>query len=363
MESENRVVQKQISVLVEGDGFNRILARESSVGQSSRIFYRHAEGVPFKWEMQPGTAKNPPEEDVIPPLSPPPSIQSSGLPLPQVDEPQESGSKPSKLWHNWKKMLKKSSQSNSSRFGDSDEEFASSVKNSGFSSSSLSSSSNGHISESSRVERDSLDGPFCCSPCNITAILDEGNTKIYYCRQHNTAFGLEEDGLILSRNLSRVSTVDQSGPLHTEVTSSGIPFKWEMHPGTSKTPPENEVILPPSPPPAMQSLALPWPTPPCTSGHEKTKSSKWSRVWFWIKSKKIIMQNEKVQEISFRYDHKMEFCRPEKEFDAFLSSSSSSSAHKRSWSWRLSKIRRGCFSWISRNNKAILVYATRKLKH
>ncbi|CAA3018971.1 Hypothetical predicted protein [Olea europaea subsp. europaea] len=355
METKNRVEQNQISVLLEGEGFNRILARESSVGQSSRMFYRHAEGVPFKWEMQPGTAKNPPEKDVIPPLSPPPLIQSLGLPLPQVDEPEEAGSKHSRIWHNWKKMLKKSSQNNSSSFGDSDEEFAAN---------SSSSSSNCHISESSRVGRELLDGPFCCSPWNITAALDEGNTKIYYCRTHKTTFALEEDGLIFSRILSRVSSVDQSGPLHsTEITSSGIPFKWEMQPGTPKNAPENDVIPPPSPPPAVQSLALPWPTPPCTCGEEKTKSSKWSRVWFWIKIKKMIKQNENVQELSFRYDHKMEFCKPDKEFDAFLRSSSSSSAHRTSWTLRLSKIRRDCLSWISRNNEAILVYATRKLKH
>lgn len=169
--------EKAVSVLDQGDEFcrNRILARKPSTGQSSRIFYRAAEGVPFKWEMQPGTAKNPQEEDVILPLCPSPLMQSLGLPLPNLDhdEPIEKTSRIRRL----KKMAMKRINSDiikkveiilgrrsklqeSSRFGDCNEEFM--VKDSSFSTYSSFSSSFNVVDN---------DGPFCCSPWNVPAIL------------------------------------------------------------------------------------------------------------------------------------------------------------------------------------------------
>ncbi|KAA8535598.1 hypothetical protein F0562_030601 [Nyssa sinensis] len=91
MENRDSSTQEPVSVL-EGDGFyfDRILSRKSSPGHSSRIDYGRAEGVPFEWEKQPGTPKNPPEEEVIPPISPPPAVQSLALPKPSVNQPKGS---------------------------------------------------------------------------------------------------------------------------------------------------------------------------------------------------------------------------------------------------------------------------------
>ncbi|KAF2309454.1 hypothetical protein GH714_002692 [Hevea brasiliensis] len=81
-----------VSVL-HGDEFffNRVISRNPSVGCSSRVFYYRsgAEGVPFQWEMQPGTPKDPPKEEIIPPLSPPPAVLSLGLPKPCIGIDQE----------------------------------------------------------------------------------------------------------------------------------------------------------------------------------------------------------------------------------------------------------------------------------
>lgn len=181
--------QKPVSVLVD-DRFcaGRILAREVSVGQSSRIFYRAAEGVPFAWEMLPGTPKNPQDEGALPPLSPPPQMQGLGLPLPNFDdvedEPKATFAKTLRI-SSLKKLVKKgirveilsrrkgSKRRESSRFEDSDGEFVASVKDSSFSSysSSLTFSPNRQILDSSRLPGDTPDGPFCCSPWNISVLL------------------------------------------------------------------------------------------------------------------------------------------------------------------------------------------------
>lgn len=170
--------QKAVSVL-EGDGssMRRILGREPSVGQSSRVFYRSAEGIPFKWEMQPGTPIHPQQEDEIPAVCPSPLMRSMGLPLPNLDRDdphQESSSKMSKIW-SLRKMVKKriitsdiskklemligrsGKQQESSRFGDS----------------SFCSNSSSDSSFSSHHDRvaDLDGGPFCCSPWNVPAIL------------------------------------------------------------------------------------------------------------------------------------------------------------------------------------------------
>ncbi|PIN12851.1 hypothetical protein CDL12_14533 [Handroanthus impetiginosus] len=298
----NHDEQNTVSVL-QGNGFrmSRILARESSVGQSSRMFYRAAEGVPFKWETQPGTPKNLQEDDIIPPVCPSPLMQSIGLPLPNVedDDPNETDLKTSKFWRLRKIMRKRmnfdisekvemlvrrNKHKESSSFGDFNKEFVDSVKDSRFSSNSSSFSSRN-------------DGPCCCSPWDVPAILDEGNTKVYYCSQHKTSFAEEEDGSFPSRILSRTSTGDQfSG----KISPAGIPFRWETQPGTPKSQPENELVPPPSPPPAVQNLALP--RPRMHDDEENTKNSRWKRAWFWIRSKKKVKEDVKIlREISFRH--------------------------------------------------------------
>ncbi|KAF8035165.1 hypothetical protein BT93_C1256 [Corymbia citriodora subsp. variegata] len=82
-----RVRDQAAGSVLQGDkAFSeRVLSRNSSVGHSFRFYYdRRPEGVPFQWEMQPGTPKNPPKEHDLPPLSPPPAVVSSGLPRPCV---------------------------------------------------------------------------------------------------------------------------------------------------------------------------------------------------------------------------------------------------------------------------------------
>ncbi|KAK7329783.1 hypothetical protein VNO77_23962 [Canavalia gladiata] len=83
--------------------WSKILSRRSSMECSSRIsYYRSGEGVPFKWEMQPGIAKEQPEEE-LPPLTPPPALLSLGLPKPCIPEPKPSN----RSWLLfWKKKVK-----------------------------------------------------------------------------------------------------------------------------------------------------------------------------------------------------------------------------------------------------------------
>ncbi|KAM7249725.1 hypothetical protein ACFE04_019884 [Oxalis oulophora] len=67
---------------------NGLITRRSSIGCSSRIFYynKSSEGVvPFIWEMEPGTPKDPPKYEPLPPLSPPPALLSIGLPTPNIN--------------------------------------------------------------------------------------------------------------------------------------------------------------------------------------------------------------------------------------------------------------------------------------
>ncbi|XP_059287903.1 uncharacterized protein LOC132041125 [Lycium ferocissimum] len=153
---------------------SRILSRESSVGQSSRIYYyrRRGEGVPFEWERQPGTPKNLPKEDVnIPPLSPPPSFQNLRLPKPCFNDdvdPQEM--KRLKVWltkkikklHPLKSTFGKS-HPRSDHVGESDGEFVSSS----FKNSSSSSSSSSTDSFASNSKED----PYCCNLTSMVGII------------------------------------------------------------------------------------------------------------------------------------------------------------------------------------------------
>lgn len=177
--------------------FHKTLSRNSSVssvGCSSRFYYyRNAEGVPFNWEMQPGTTKYPPKEEVIPPLSPPPAVLSSELPKPCFEQPKAQAAV---SWPRLIRFWNKSKQTNKQRknnvnaagfttgsdkfdqkfeFFSSDScEFMGSARNSSSSSSSSLSFSNGPSMRSSGLRspgRDSFHGTYGCSPWNISAIV------------------------------------------------------------------------------------------------------------------------------------------------------------------------------------------------
>lgn len=93
------------------------ISRNSSVGGSSRMFYYYHhrsldDGVPFKWEMQPGTPINPPPEEIVRPITPPPAFLSLGFPKPSISSVVGDSNKHSlfpanlKLWR-WKNLRKR----------------------------------------------------------------------------------------------------------------------------------------------------------------------------------------------------------------------------------------------------------------
>ncbi|XP_051120299.1 uncharacterized protein LOC127244048 isoform X2 [Andrographis paniculata] len=291
----------QVSVLQDGFCASRILSRESSIGKSSRIYYRSAEGIPFKWESMPGTPKHPQEDDVVPPPSPSPLMQSLGLSLPNVDhdKPQRVPLKTFKIG-NLKEIMKRRinfdvemmlGKKNKKKPG-ACVEVLEVVKDS-----SVSSSASTCLSESSSFSSHSRmwdlsmnDGPFCCSPWSIPSV--EGKTRIYYCSgsHDDTAFAMEkeevdddheDDSLFLNRILPRLPSGDLSGPSSHDINNKraaavGVPFQWEMQPGTPKRQlPENDDLIPP-----QRQLALP---PPKAA---IVRKGPWTRTaWSWIKDK------------------------------------------------------------------------------
>ncbi|KAL6977749.1 hypothetical protein U1Q18_026538 [Sarracenia purpurea var. burkii] len=256
-------MQKSIAVL-HGDGFyfDRLFLRQSPVCHSSRIYYRSAEGVPFHWETQPGTPKNPPENEVIPPPSPPPAVQSLGLSSPCVHQSKHSKN----LWkvkvQFWKRSKKKECNVSNGKIGLN--EFMGSVHDSSSSASWSSSSSNCPPLQSPGFQKDSLDRPFVCSSWNVTPTLREKNANRHYCNKDVT------------RNSSGS---DQPSCFYYRRNTEGVPFKWEKQPGKSKVPQEDEAILPPTPPPAVQSRILPRPCIDLQPEHGPIRST----VWFWKK--------------------------------------------------------------------------------
>ncbi|KAE9609860.1 hypothetical protein Lal_00006461 [Lupinus albus] len=87
---------------------SNILCRKSSIGCSSRIsYYRSGEGVPFKWEMKPGIAKESPKEELPPLLTPPPALLSLGLPKTCImDNPKPSTRSRFRIWNKKEKRGK-----------------------------------------------------------------------------------------------------------------------------------------------------------------------------------------------------------------------------------------------------------------
>ncbi|KAI8019965.1 hypothetical protein LOK49_LG04G00287 [Camellia lanceoleosa] len=355
--NNNNAQKKPLTTVLQGDGFyfDRLLLRQSSIGQSSHIYYRNADGVPFQWEMQPGTPKNPPENDVIPPLTPPPAVHSLGLPKPcVVDQSNNKGSNRWTVWF-WKKIKKKnvngtgSGNFESSTVFNSEREFVGSPHDS----SSLSSSSSSSSSNCPAFQRDQLDGPLVCGHWNITKILSEGNIITCYCSTCKAVYVPQGNGFILSKIVSRNSSVGQSSRMYYRSTE-GVPFKWEMQPGKSKDPIKNEVIPPPSPPPAVQSHGLPR---PCIE-IEQPKDSTMSRLWFWKKNNKN-QQHKKVLKSIFYNSQNLESSSSNRESVAKLrnlsslslssSSSSGSLVQNRSFQcspWRIKGTLVDVIRWV-----------------
>lgn len=118
MKQENTTPTPKASLLLMEDDLckrDSEISRNSSAGISTRIFYYFHrsldDGVPFKWEMQPGTPINPPQEEIVRPITPPPATLSRSLPKPSISVVGES-KKPSlfpanlKLWR-WKNFRKR----------------------------------------------------------------------------------------------------------------------------------------------------------------------------------------------------------------------------------------------------------------
>lgn len=202
---------------------------------------------------------------------------------------------------------------------------------------------------------------------------EEGKTRIYYCSKHKTAFAVEEDGsflaTILSRSASSITNTHHefSGPLQNEIiTPAAIPFTWETQPGTPKRAPENDIIPPPSPPPAVQSLGLPLPK---LNDSGERPESKWSRAHFWRRrTEEKKGKGKREHEMSFRYDDRVDeasFRTTETETETETETGSVSSLLGKG-AWRVSRIRRslkggcsGCGPWSRRD---ILVFARTKFK-
>ncbi|VVB11862.1 unnamed protein product [Arabis nemorensis] len=92
MEKENEICKNGPSI-----------PRNSSVGY---YYHRRSEGVPFKWEMQPGTPINTQPVEVVPLISPPPAMLSLGLPKPSINfkEPNHSVFPANLKLRNWKHL-------------------------------------------------------------------------------------------------------------------------------------------------------------------------------------------------------------------------------------------------------------------
>ncbi|KAK9078883.1 hypothetical protein SSX86_002941 [Deinandra increscens subsp. villosa] len=83
--------------------------------------------------------------------------------------------------------------------------------------------------------------------------------------------------LSISKILSRDSSFGKSSRVYyRSATNLGVPFQWEKKPGTPIIPTREEVILPPTPPPRVQSLVLPRPP----KVEMKNSSLSW-RFWLW----------------------------------------------------------------------------------
>ena len=69
--------QKALQIKKNDKFYGKLLSKESSAANPSfRVYYGGASGaVPFIWESRPGTPKHQSQDDILPPLTPPPSYQ------------------------------------------------------------------------------------------------------------------------------------------------------------------------------------------------------------------------------------------------------------------------------------------------
>lgn len=179
----------KVSLFEKDEFFKKFITKESSVGFSYRMYYRDAEGIPFQWEMLPGKPKNARVDELIPPLSPPPAVQSLGLPRPNIAQIQ-SLTRRNKSWFFWKKRKKhqqckrlESSNYEHGKFTTSDGDFKESPRLSYSSSVSQSSSFNEFTLKSARDKTPACDlihGLFSCRPWNIARILVSGVKRAWH---------------------------------------------------------------------------------------------------------------------------------------------------------------------------------------
>ncbi|CAL5351599.1 unnamed protein product [Camellia sinensis] len=93
--SSPELPQKSLQIKQDDKFFSRLESKErSSMGSPSfRVYYGGVSvAVPFLWESQPGTPKNPLCDTSLPPLTPPPSYYSN------ISKPTKKHSR-SKLLH------------------------------------------------------------------------------------------------------------------------------------------------------------------------------------------------------------------------------------------------------------------------
>ncbi|KAI5670403.1 hypothetical protein M9H77_10767 [Catharanthus roseus] len=81
-EFEYNVPPKSLQIKEEDKFFSRLLSKETSNSKAESsfrvLYYGGASGaVPFVWESRPGTPKHPFSDTSLPPLTPPPSYQTS----------------------------------------------------------------------------------------------------------------------------------------------------------------------------------------------------------------------------------------------------------------------------------------------
>ncbi|CAL5343719.1 unnamed protein product [Camellia sinensis] len=97
---DHHLPQKSFQIKQDDKFFSRLLSKETSSSKAEAscrvLYYGGACGsVPFMWESQPGTPKNPLSDTSLPPLIPPPSYKFS--PKPKTKSMQKP-SKPSFLF-------------------------------------------------------------------------------------------------------------------------------------------------------------------------------------------------------------------------------------------------------------------------
>ncbi|KAL9224120.1 hypothetical protein vseg_000188 [Gypsophila vaccaria] len=100
---------------------------------------------------------------------------------------------------------------------------------------------------------------------------------------------LQSNEMFSSKILSRKSTVESnSSRFFNRAEDEGVPFKWERRPGTPILGQPEDVVIPPlSPPPAITAMGLPKPGINVVDG---PRPKKWSSAWLVKKIKRIKLE-------------------------------------------------------------------------